>query len=407
MAHRIILILLTVPMLAFAQPAVLIGSQAGSPGETVTLSVDYLGTGSTVVGLQVTISYDAAQLTPDLSQCGGVISGAAMSCNGDTTGEIEIFGFQANLNEIQDGSLGQVAFLIDPAALAPQTLPVQLTSEVYSDAAANTLPANGSVDGQVQIVPAPVPLYASTPDPGSAILFTSTEIGQQADTQTLIVENTGTSNSVLTIGCLVQGADSDRFAFTAGNQFTLSQTSLANISVECLNDLPGMFTSSLQCSHNGGPGGEDETGLASYPLSCQVIEDSSNALFDSSPAPGVNIAFSTGPVLPGIPLSDQPLAVSNTAQTGANVLDLSCTLTGDSPITASPDLSTPVMIAPQDQLDISFSCDTTVPDSTAYTAQYSCSIGIDGDGQLNDGTLVYPITCDVTAALFEDGFEGE
>ncbi len=390
--------------LCIAAPSFSVSQTTALPGEQAIITLIFNGDGVAATAAEMLLSFDNSDLTPDLSGC-GVTDGSALFACVAVGSDIQIFGFDQLSQPISDTEIGFIEFQVSPAAMPGTVYDLTISDELYFDVNALPIASSGSTPGSITIISVPTPAYSSTPDPGSSIAFVAREIGQVPAVTTVEIQNTGTSTSVLNGSCVLSGSDASRFNIQSVELFSLIGAESSMLIVECNNTVSGMFIADLNCSHDGGLGGEDETGLASYPLSCQVIEDNSNALFDSSPNPGGEISFTPVPVLSNTSLPDQLLTLSNTALTGANDLEIACTLTGDSPISAAPDLTSPINITPGNQTDITFSCDTSLPSNTPYTARYDCQIGIDGDGMLNDGSITYPVSCDVTDALFDDGFE--
>ncbi len=393
-------VLLFFPFTVLSQPATIVENISVQPGQTTTFNISYLGSGSGVTIGQFDINIGNPDVTVTNITCNSPLFLCALPGDPFTTLFFDLAG-----SEVPD-TPNAVTVTIDVSAMAtPQLVPVTLSAEQYLQPGMVDVPPNGSMNGSINIF-IPMPAYESTPDPLSTITFDTVIVGNTPDQETLSITNSGFAGTTLTGSCTVSGTDAARFSIVSSNAFSLATTDpAAMIVTECDSNVIGNYTASLDCTHDGGPDGEDTTGTASYPLSCQVIEDPALAIFASTPVAGSTINFSPGAVLAGTPLPDQVLTFENQAMAGLNDLDLACSLTGDGMITVAPDISVGTVVAAAGSTDQTFSCDTSIADTVPYTADYSCVYGIDGDGMTNDGSASYTVVCDVSDFLFEDGFE--
>lgn len=255
---------------AIAQPAAVIGTGNGQPGNTVSISVDYVGTGSGVVGVQfdVDASADFGSISAiDLTNCGGTLNGASITCADQGSGVVRLAGFQGALQEIPDGSLGTIGYTIDGAVVPPATIDLLVAGEVYSDAALGSVPPNGSVDGVINVTSGPQPAYTSTPAAGSTFNFGPALAGSGNLSSSLTITNSGEVGSTLNTTCTLSGADAGQFSVDASLSAAIAQGASVNGNVTC-ND-PGIgndgtFTASLDCAHDG----TSPASPVSYPLSC-------------------------------------------------------------------------------------------------------------------------------------------
>lgn len=114
------------------------------------------------------------------------------------------------------------------------------------------------------------PAYASIPATPTVLNFTTVSQGSLADTQTILINNdNGNVGFTLMGSCAISGANSAQFNVVSSNPFSVDMgAAAATVSVACSTATSGVFTASLDCSHNGGGGGAPSA--ASYPLSCTV-----------------------------------------------------------------------------------------------------------------------------------------
>ncbi len=132
-----------------AQPAVVVGSAFAELGDTVSIPIDYIGTGSGVVALQVDVSFDNTVLTLATGGCGN-LGGIGVSCSDKGT-YVRLLVIDFGLNELPSGSMGFLEFTVSPGSAIPFTYPLTIIAEDYSDAASNSIPALGSQDGSIVV----------------------------------------------------------------------------------------------------------------------------------------------------------------------------------------------------------------------------------------------------------------
>jgi|GEM_PF-6872809 len=151
---------------ALAQPAVVIGDAVGAPGDTVSVSMEYLGDG-TVVAFDYIFTFDEGALdgTP---RCESIVGGAPFACNiptiepicfpGDpaacfrsSVSEFRALAFSPILEPIKSDSLGSVDFAISRSA-QPGVYPLTVISETYGDASGDSVPSVGTMSGSVTVI---------------------------------------------------------------------------------------------------------------------------------------------------------------------------------------------------------------------------------------------------------------
>ena len=372
---------------AFAQtgPNVTVGTAAGQVGSgtPVVIPMTYDGDG-TVVGFQFEVTYDSANLTADISSCGGALGGQTTQCAESVAGTILVLGFDSTFIPIPSGSLGSVSFDISTAPIADYPLAVQ--NELYGDASETDIPSTGSTDGLVQVTSGPQPEFTGTP----AGLAMSTEQGLADPTGTLTVTNTGQATSLLTGTCMLMAGGSAEISMSNGGFTDIAVGAAGSVvGVACDAVAAGSYAATLSCSHNG-----SNASPATFPVAC-VIAPPGAAQYTSSPAPGATIEMTpNGDVPAGTSVPDQVLTITNGA-TDANDNDLtllSCGWTGSAEISATAPTSP---LAPSASTMVTFSCDSA--SVGAYTGSYSCDYDVDVDG-LSDGTASYTVNCGVRTA---------
>lgn len=194
---------------ALAQPGLDIGDATGQAGSTVDVSVDYLGDGSGVVGIQADLAFDNAELSANLDNCGGQLGGANISCSMVGT-EIRFAGFDGGLNEIPSGSLGSIAFTIDAGVTAPATFALTVNDEQYSDSGGAPVAPSGTDNGQITVADVqPVPSF-SVPDGGT---FSIGPLKPGATGQgSIVFTETGGDVGYDVTGCSISGSGAGSFS---------------------------------------------------------------------------------------------------------------------------------------------------------------------------------------------------
>ena len=128
-----------------SQPAVIVGSASAEPGDTVSIPIDYIGTGS-VVGFQVDIFFDNANLLVSMN-CGS-LGGNGVSCS-DHGNFIRILVFDSSLSELPSGNLGMLDFTVSLSSLVSTSYPLTVSNQEYSDNAGNTINPQGTQNGAI------------------------------------------------------------------------------------------------------------------------------------------------------------------------------------------------------------------------------------------------------------------
>jgi hypothetical protein len=143
------LILLLLTGNVFSQPATIIGTAVGEAGQTVSISIDYLGTGSEVVGYQVDINFDNTNLTVGIN-CNSTLGSAGIGCV-DNGSYVRIIVFGLSNDALPNGQVGLLNFTISPGVIPPSIFPISVSNEVYSQVGGIGVSANGSIDGSIMV----------------------------------------------------------------------------------------------------------------------------------------------------------------------------------------------------------------------------------------------------------------
>ncbi|MCF6225570.1 MAG: hypothetical protein L3J22_04605 [Xanthomonadales bacterium] len=174
----------TLPAIADVGPHIIVGSDTAVVGSATPLviPVDYHGN-ATAVGFQVDISYDDANLTVDVTNCGGVILGTALvGCSNPSAGIVRIAILAASA--LPDGSLGTLEFNVSGAAIGNHDLLVPVADELYTDIGAQPVASTGSDAGQITITAAgllPQTITSFTAAPPSGNVGDSSTLSATAD----------------------------------------------------------------------------------------------------------------------------------------------------------------------------------------------------------------------------------
>ncbi len=370
----------------FAQPATIVGAASGQVGDTVVVSVDYLGTGSTVVGVQMDIGYDTAATAlgnADLTNCGGTLGGTTISCT-QQANSIRLTGFSATLTEIPDGSLGTISFTIGNANAAPFTYNLTVQGEVYSDAALGTVAPNGSTNGAVNVVLGPQPDYSSAPVGGTTIALNGA-VGTNP-TSDVVITNAGPAGApALTGTCALSGADAASFSITTPAAINVAQGASQTMTVDCdaTAATAATLNASLDCTHNGD--GTTEASPVNYPLTCDIAAISPQ--YTSAPAVGTAIAL--GQVLQG---GTNPASSIDITNTGDATTTLTGTCTSAAPFIVTGGAYSVVQGAAAATVGIE--CD-----ATAAPAVYNGTLSCTHNGTNIASPADYPVSCEVLAAV--------
>jgi hypothetical protein len=367
-----------------AQPGVTVGTDSGEPNDTVTIPISYLGTGSTVVGVQWDVNYgtDLDDTAPDLTGCGGLLGDATISCT-DQGGNIRFVGFSGSLSEIPSGSLGNIVFTIDAGATVPSTLPLTVTGELYGDSGGGNIPAVGTVPGSVMVVLGPQPDYASAPVAGTTLNFNGGD-GGPAPTATVDITNSGDATSTLTGSCALSGINAASFAIDSGSPFSVLQgTAAATVTVSCSTAVVAVgLTASLDCTHDG----STAPSPASYPLNCDIAAITPQ--YNSTPAAGT--ALPLGQILQGGTNPATSIDIDNDNGDATTTLTGTCSIAAPFSVTSGANFS---VLQGAAAATVAIDCD-----ATAAPALYNENLSCIHNGSNVASPVTYPVSCEVLAA---------
>ena len=373
---------------ALAGPGVQVGSGQGPEGSgtPVNISVDYeADAGGAVVGGQFQITYDSANLTPDMTN--GCTS-ANWACSIQSPGVLQYVS-NVVIAGLPTETIGSIAFDISAAAVA--AYPLTVANEAYGDINEGDIPADGTVNGQIIIQGA---AYASSPAPGETITVEGLQGGANPS-QDVVISNTGAPATTLSVTCTESSDPDNVFTIAPNTQIDIAQGASSAVNVSCdAGAAVGGYAGEMSCAHNG-----DATGSASpalYPLVCNLL-DAPPAVFSSNPAAGSTTDMTAGlDVVAGGTVPDSGLSFTNTAAAGSKNLNVSCTAGGSAEVTAAP--APGGSAAPGETLSSVVSCDAT--NAGNFSETFSCIYTTDGtQPAVDNGTAVdYTYTCDVRAA---------
>ena len=149
----LLLILLLMPLLVAAQPALVLGSSTVKPGESTTINVVYRGTGSGVTSFDGAIFYDQSLFSSAVIRCPVAPAGASLFCTRTDSGLLRIVVATDPATEIPTTTpIGIIELMADPSA-PPGSTEIQVVAERYFDASGNSVPPSGSLDGSIGIQP--------------------------------------------------------------------------------------------------------------------------------------------------------------------------------------------------------------------------------------------------------------
>ena len=370
---------------ALAGPGVQVGSGQGPEGSAtpIDISVDYeADPGGVVVGGQFQITYDSANLTPNITN--GCTS-ANWTCSIQSPGVLQ---YVSNIVTagLPTETIGAVAFDISAAAVA--AYPLTVANEAYGDIGEGDIPADGTVNGQIIIQGA---AYASSPAPGETITVEGLQGGANP-AQDVSITNTGAPATTLSVTCTESSDPDNVFTIAPLTQIDIAQGATSAVNVSCdAGAAIGSYAGEMSCAHNG-----DATGSASpavYTLACNLL-DAPPAVFSSNPAAGSTTDMTAGlDVVAGGTVPDSGLSFTNTAAAGSKNLNVACTPSGSTEISAAPVPGG--SIAPGASMSSVISCDATSAGN--FSTTYACIYTTDGTTPAVDNgtTADYTYTCDV------------
>jgi len=376
---------LAITSIVYAQPGTVVGTGSGQPTDVVTISVDYLGTGSTVAGVQMDINFDNTNLTADLTNCGGTLGGANISCTDNTT-FIRLIGFDGGLNEIPSGSLGSIDFTIAPGATVPSTLALTVSGELYGDSGGAPVAPSGTVDGSIDVVAGPQPDYSSAPVAGTTLALNG-NVGGANPTSSVAISNVGPVGAPnLTGTCSLSGGDAASFSITTAAAINVAQGAAAQtMTVDCdASAVTGAtLNASLDCTHNGD--GTTTASPASYPLTCDIAAITPQ--YNSTPVVGSTLAL--GQILQGGTNPTTSIDIDNNAGDATTTLTGTCTSSAPFLVT-NGNFS---VLQGAAAATVNVACDASAAPA-AYTDTLSCT----HNGSNTPSPATYPVSCEVLAA---------
>jgi hypothetical protein len=362
-------------------PRIVVGTGSEQVGSAtpVVISVDYDGDG-TVAAFQVDVTYDTANLTADLSSCGGPLGGANFTCTDIGPGAIRFLGDDAQLNPLPSGSLGSISFDISSAAIADYDLLVPPSDELYSNNLGDNVPSTGSTPGLVQVTAGPQPLFGSTPDAATGVTL-SGQVSTTLQADVVINNDGGEDGSTLTYSCSKTVDTDNKFTISGDTtDFSVPKGSSGTVTVACDSSVSGgPFTGEMQCTHDG-----TNASPATFALSC-TVNPGPLPEYTSNPAAGTPIVLNAPQE--GDPITPAQIAISNSGDTGTTLTG-TCSVTGNSQISVA-DGSFSVMQGGAADIQ-SVSCDSSKAGS--YSATLECT----HNG--SNATATYAVTCDVGPA---------
>jgi len=380
-------------------PRIVVGTGSGQVGSAtpVVISVDYDGDG-TVAAFQVDVTYDAANLTADLSSCGGPLGGANFTCTDIGPGAIRFLGDDAQLNPLPSGSLGSISFDISSAVIADYDLLVPPSDEIYSNNVGDNVPSTGSTPGLVQVTAGPQPDWSSIPDSATGLDWFNKVVDTGAYELSLQVTNTGAVGSTLTGTCQVSG--SAVFSIVGDNTLGagLEKNASQSITVACdtTSATLVLHQGTLSCEHNGD--GTTETSITDYALSCNITEGPQPA-FSGTPN---GLDSMSVPEEGDTPEPRGTLSVENDGNPGTD-LSGSCIAEGAHAGKFTVDMGTFINLDPLDPAqDVIVTCDTSeegIWDQAMLACTYeaagsptnyplSCTVGPPGNAEF--GSTIAP-----------------
>ncbi|MCF6318514.1 MAG: choice-of-anchor D domain-containing protein [Proteobacteria bacterium] len=372
----------------FAQPGITVGTDSGQVGTNVTIPVNYLGTGSAVVGFQADINYDNTVLSVSSMGCEATLNTAGattvnIACADNGSRVRVLVNPNATLDEIASGLLANIVFTIDGGAPVPSTSNITLSGEAYGNNIGGAVAETGSLDGSVMVVSGPSPTYTSAPATASTLTFATVLQGGTADTQSIDITNTGDPMSTLTGTCAVTGADMGSYTINSGGAYSVAEGAAANtVVVECSTAAAGTFNAAaLECTSMAG-------GNGTYPLECTVATP--GPAYDSTPAPNSAIAF--GSALAGSGDLTQSVTITNIGDVGTD-LNTICTIVGGDAARFSVDVSLTAAITQGGAGAIG---DVTCLDGVAGALASTLSCTHDGTAVGAASPVEYALSCEFT-----------
>ena len=379
------------PVQALAAPNIVISSTSVGAGGTAVIDMTFEADG-VVAGLDFKYTFDDTQFAATPACVASLPSGAASATvicqiTGNTVSVLVAAPVTFPVPPIDSGthSLGSISFASSVSTPAAD-YPLTITEENYFDAGSSPVQGSGSTDGNILVLG---PAYASSPAPGETITLNAL-MGNPNPTQDVVISNTGAASTTLSVTCSISG--DSVFAVTPDTNVDIAQGANAAMTVSCdASAAIAQYTGQMSCTHNGDSAGAADPAL--YDLICNIL-DAPPAVFSSNPAAGSTTDMTAGlDVVAGGTVPDSGLSFTNTAAAGSKNLNVACTPSGSTEISAAPVPGG--SIAPGASMSSVISCDATSAGN--FSTTYACIYTTDGTTPAVDNgtTADYTYTCDV------------
>ncbi len=240
---------------AIAGPIVTVGSAEGAPGTTVTIPLDFTNPTDEVVGFQFDITFDTANLTPDIENCGG----GSVLCSVLGSGDVRVLAEpDGQLNPFPDGSLGSIDFEIAAdETLEGTTLPLEIAEASFSDDQVQPVEPTELNDGSIDVVAVTAVLTVQPPE----LNFGSQQTGTTSGVQTVTVSNDGEDGIDLEISSINITGDFDLADGDCSVGTILADGEGCSIDVTFSPSADGPATGSLVVGSDAGEVTNDEVEL--------------------------------------------------------------------------------------------------------------------------------------------------
>ncbi|MEM7705102.1 MAG: IPTL-CTERM sorting domain-containing protein [Pseudomonadota bacterium] len=375
------ILLLLLASTAGAQPFFTIGSGSGNPGAGVTVDFSFSDGGQSLDSFEGTITYDSANLTADLSACGGftnvVPPDAIPSCSDNGSGVITVIGFSGSGSALTGQSLGSITFTIGAGVMPPMDFSLDVGGEAFAFAG-GTVTAGTSTDGTISAADGPGPGVLNVQP---ATLGLMADVNAAAGTGVITISNDGamidaTINPSCSLGPITGSASITVTAAPA----SLAPGASGTVTASCSGATVGQSTATYTCTAGAATVTNGETAIT-----CDIAVGTPNP----NPAGGTTTAINVGPVTRGNS-GTGALTFTETNNSGG-AYDVSCVLTDDgmgafaitSATTATVNAATPFA------LTVSGTSTQTDPQPTGV-ATCTYSAGATGTVTINLGIALVP-----------------
>lgn len=289
-----------------AQPAFQCGTGTAVVGSSGTVACNYLGTGSDVALIQIDVLIPSPFITVTRSECA-----LGFSCGGRlpaTNQPVPILYFDPGLNVASDATPAfQIRFDVSPDAPLG-SVPVQILNELYISTEQQEVAPNGSVNGTIEVVEAPVLLSSgpvqTLPDPVGTLASATRVFTLRAD-----------SGTVDNIVCGLSGDPA--IAVEGPVPSRLRNLEEAELTARCNSPTPGTFSATHTCTHLG----------LNSPTTTEITCNVSAVAPSPSPAPETELSLSFAP-LDSRRVDSKEIVISNEAD-NASVFDVACEFIDD------------------------------------------------------------------------------